>query len=172
MSTKINYHTGSYHIENDTIKDNNGEVDNIVFTISYDNSNNIITEYYNDEFFIKSEVVTFEKELESRNVIDEVENLLKDYVLEHFDRYDIQEIGSCIYSVADEKAYDLLCEYIDKLHEEYNPEEDYDVNDYAEKYYEDIDIYCIDEIIDDILNAPITMEEKLADVGMSIKDFL
>ena len=43
---------------------------------------------------------------------------------------------------------------------------------YAEKYYGDIDIYCIDEIIDDILNAPVTMEEKLADVGMSIKDFL
>ena len=41
-----------------------------------------------------------------------------------------------------------------------------------EKYYGDIDIYCINEIIDDILNAPVTMEEKLADVGMSIKDFL
>ncbi len=168
----MNYHTGIYHIENDIIKDNNGEINNIVFTISYDNSDNVITEYYNDEFFIKSEVVTFEKELESRNIIDEVENLLKDYVLEHFDRYDIQEMGSCIYNVIEEKAYDLLCDYIDKLHEDYDFEEEYDVNDYAEKYYEDIDIYCIDEIIDDILNAPVTMEEKLADVGMSIKDFL
>ena len=65
-----------------------------------------------------------------------------------------------------------LCNYIDELHENYYFNEEYDVNNYAEKYYGDIDIYCIDEIIDDILNAPVTMEEKLADVGMSIKDFL
>lgn len=148
---------------------------NIAYKIGLDDSDNMVIKYYN-EFSLKSEVVTFEKELESRNIIDEVENLLKDYVLEHFNRYDIQEMGSCIYNVADEKAYDLLCNYIDELHENYyfdeEYDEEYDVNNYAEKYYGDIDIYCIDEIIDDILNAPVTMEEKLADVGMSIKDFL
>lgn len=145
---------------------------NIAYKIGLDDSDNMVIKYYN-EFSLKSEVVTFEKELESRNIIDEVENLLKDYVLEHFNRYDIQEMGSCIYNVADEKAYDLLCNYIDELHENYYfDEEEYDVDNYAEKYYGDIDIYCIDEIIDDILNAPVTMEEKLADVGMSIKDFL
>ena len=145
---------------------------NIAYKIGLDDSDNMVIKYYN-EFSLKSEVVTFEKELESRNIIDEVENLLKDYVLEHFNKYDIQEMGSCIYNVADEKAYDLLCNYIDELHENYYfDEEYYDVNNYAEKYYGDIDIYCIDEIIDDILNASVTMEEKLADVGMSIKDFL
>ena len=147
---------------------------NIAYKIGLDDSDNMVIKYYN-EFSLKSEVVTFEKELESRNIIDEVENLLKDYVLEHFNRYDIQEMGSCIYNIADEKAYDLLCNYInefDELHENYYFDEEYDVNNYAEKYYGDIDIYCIDEIIDDILNAPVTMEEKLADVGMSIKDFL
>ena len=145
---------------------------NIAYKIGLDDSDNMVIKYYN-EFSLKSEIVTFEKELESRNIIDEVENLLKDYVLEHFNKYDIQEMGSCIYNVADEKAYDLLCNYIDELHENYYfDEEEYDVDNYAEKYYGDIDIYCIDEIIDDILNAPVTMEEKLADVGMSIKDFL
>ena len=148
---------------------------NIAYKIGLDDSDNMIIKYYN-EFSLKSEVITFEKELESRNIIDEVENLLKDYVLEHFNKYDIQEMGSCIYNVADEKAYDLLCNYINELHENYyfdeEYDEEYDVDNYAEKYYRDIDIYCIDEIIDDILNAPVTMEEKLADVGMSIKDFL
>ena len=144
---------------------------NIAYKIGLDNSDNMVIEYY-DEFSMKSEVVTFEKELESKDIVDEVENLLKDYILEHFNRYDIQEIGSYIYNIADEKAYDLLCNYIDKLHEDYNFEEEYDVDNYAKKYYGDIDIYCINEIIDDILNAPVTMEEKLADVGMSIKDFL
>ena len=148
---------------------------NIAYKIGLDDSDNMVIKYYN-EFSLKSEVATFEKELESRNIIDEVENLLKDYVLEHFNKYDIQEMGSCIYNVADEKAYDLLCNYIDELHENYyfdeEYDEEYDVNNYAEKYYGDIDIYCIDEIIDDILNAHVTMEEKLADVGMSIKDFL
>ena len=148
---------------------------NIAYKIGLDDSDNMVIKYYN-EFSLKSEVVTFEKELESRNIIDEVENLLKDYVLEHFNRYDIQEMGSCIYNVVDEKAYDLLCNYINELHENYyfdeEYDEEYDVDNYAEKYYRDIDIYCIDEIIDDILNAPVTMEEKLADVGMSIKDFL
>ena len=143
----------------------------IAYKIGLDNSDNMVIEYY-DEFSMKSEVVTFEKELESKDIVDEVENLLKDYVLEHFNRYDIQEIGSYIYNIVDEKAYDLLCNYIDKLHEDYDFEEEYDVDNYAKKYYGDIDIYCINEIIDDILNAPVTMEEKLADVGMSIKDFL
>lgn len=143
----------------------------IAYKIGLDNSDNMVIEYY-DEFSMKSEVVTFEKELESKDIVDEVENLLKDYVLEHFNRYDIQEIGSYIYNIADEKAYDLLCNYIDKLHEDYDFEEEYDVDNYAKKYYGDIDIYCINEIIDDILNAPVTMEEKLVDVGMSIKDFL
>ena len=148
---------------------------NIAYKIGLDDSDNMVIKYYN-EFSLKSEIVTFEKELESRNIIDEVENLLKDYVLEHFNRYDIQEMGSCIYNVADEKAYDLLCNYINELHENYyfdeEYDEEYDVDNYAEKYYRDIDIYCIDEIIDDILNASVTMEEKLADIGMSIKDFL
>ena len=155
------------------VKNNDeNEYYSIADEIGRNDSDNMIIKYYN-EFSLKSEVVTFEKELESRNIIDEVENLLKDYVLEHFNRYDIQEMGSCIYNVADEKAYDLLCNYIDELHENYYfDEEEYDVDNYAEKYYGDIDIYCIDEIIDDILNAPVTMEEKLADVGMSIKDFL
>lgn len=143
----------------------------IAYKIGLDNSDNMVIEYY-DELSMKSEVVTFEKELESKDIVDEVENLLKDYVLEHFNRYDIQEIGSYIYNIADEKAYDLLCNYINKLHEDYDFEEEYDVDNYAKKYYGDIDIYCINEIIDDILNAPVTMEEKLADVGMSIKDFL
>ena len=143
----------------------------IAYKIGIDNSDNMVIEYY-DEFSMKSEVVTFEKELESKDIVDEVENLLKDYVLEHFNRYDIQEIGSYIYNIADEKAYDLLCNYIDKLHEDYDFEKEYDVDNYAKKYHGDIDIYCINEIIDDILNAPVTMEEKLADVGMSIKDFL
>ena len=154
------------------VKNNDeNEYYSIAYEIGLNDSDNMIIKYYN-EFSLKSEVVTFEKELESRNIIDEVENLLKDYVLEHFNKYDIQEMGSCIYNVADEKAYDLLCNYIDELHENYYFDEEYDVDNYAEKYYGDIDIYCIDEIIDDILNAPVTMEEKLADVGMSIKDFL
>ena len=144
---------------------------NIAYKIGLNDSDNMVIKYY-DEFSMKSEVVTFEKELESKDIVDEVENLLKDYVLEHFNRYDIQEIGSYIYNIADEKAYDLLCNYIDKLHEDYDFEEEYDVDNYAKKYYGDIDIYCINEIIDDILDVPVTMEEKLADVGMSIKDFL
>ena len=69
---------------------------NIAYKIGLDDSDNMVIKYYN-EFSLKSEVVTFEKELESRNIIDEVENLLKDYVLEHFNKYDIQEMGSLIY---------------------------------------------------------------------------
>ena len=38
--------------------------------------------------------------------------------------------------------------------------------------FEAIDLNYFYEIIDDIPNQPITMEEKMADVGMSYKDFL
>lgn len=140
----------------------------IVYTESFDNINFTI-EYDIDDLI----AISFGSELKSANIVDTVEDLLKDYVLEHFNKYDIQEIGSNIYDAIKEKAYDILCDCINDLYEsfDYN-EKDYDVNNYAEEYYEDIDIYCVDEVIEDILNSPVTFEEKLADVGMSIKDFL
>ena len=147
----------------------------IVYTSDTDNTTyGRITKYaiIDEGCFEFEHLPTFEKELESSNIVDQVEDLLKDYVLEHFNKYDIRESGSNIYSVIKEKAYDILCDCINDLYESYDFDEEFDVNDYAEKYYEDIDISCVDEIINDILNAPVTIEEKLADVGMSIKDFL
>ena len=38
--------------------------------------------------------------------------------------------------------------------------------------FEAIDLNYFYEIIDDIPNQPITMEEKMAEVGISYKDFL
>ena len=158
------------HLSNGFVinKYDNGHCD-IVYTESFDNTMNFTIEYDIDDLI----AISFGSELKSANIVDTVEDLLKDYVLEHFNKYDIQEIGSNIYDVIKEKAYDILCDCINDLYESFNyNEKDYDVNNYAEEYYEDIDVYCIDEVIEDILNSPATFEEKLADVGMSIKDFL
>jgi hypothetical protein len=37
---------------------------------------------------------------------------------------------------------------------------------------QEIDVDSLYDLVEDILHAPITMEEKLAEVGMSIRDFL
>lgn len=126
--------------------------------------------YSTNENMSNDEII--KNRLKSKNVIDDVENLLKDYVLEHFDKYDIQRDSSYVYDVMKEKAYDILCEYINNLCDDENKFANYDVNNYAQDFYENIDISCIDESINDILNTSYTIEEKLSDIGMSINDFL
>lgn len=73
-------------------------------------------------------------------------------------------------------ASDAILKYInDRLHDEY----DFIKDDWEMMYdalidviFERINFSNVWSAIDDILNAPVTMEEKLRDIGMSEKDFL
>lgn len=105
-------------------------------------------------------------------VLDSIEDEIEDFIYSNFDRYYIQETGECIYSILTEKAYEIA-EKVITTQENYDlPSDQKMVEEIIEVAYNAINFTNMYEIIDDILNQPITMEEKLAEVGMSYKDFL
>ena len=98
-----------------------------------------------------------------------VEEAIEKYIYDIFDRYYIKEHGPYVYSMLTEKAYEFTEDIITNQNE-------YmivcDESELIDVLLEAIDLNYFYEIIDDIPNQPITMEEKMADVGMSYKDFL
>lgn len=104
-------------------------------------------------------------------VLDSIEDEIEDFIYNNFDRYYIQEAGECIYSVLTEKAYEITEKVITEQENYDLPSEQKMVEKIIEVAYNAINFTNMYEIIDDILNQPITMEEKLAEVGMSYKDF-
>lgn len=96
----------------------------------------------------------------------------QEFALKHYDRYDIQGSRQWIYQRISEE----IAEWVNKtVHEEFNFDEDgwevmYDAMISAVMHR--INYEEIDETLDEILHNPITMSEKLKDIGMSESDFL
>ena len=135
-----------------------------------------INYYYGNGDTIESFVIDegyYPDELTKDNVVEKmmkyVEEAIEKYIYDTFDRYYIKEHGPYVYSMLTEKAYEITEDIITNQ-DEYiivcNESELIDV------LFEAIDLNYFYEIIDDIPNQPITMEEKMADAGMSYKDFL
>lgn len=135
-----------------------------------------INYYYGNGDTIESFVIDegyYPDELTKDNVVEKMmkyaEEAIEKYIYDTFDRYYIKEHGPYVYSMLTEKAYEITEDIITNQ-DEYiivcNESELIDV------LFEAIDLNYFYEIIDDIPNQPITMEEKMADAGMSYKDFL
>jgi len=103
------------------------------------------------------------------NLISISEERLIEYIEMNFSREYIRESGSYIYQVIHEKAYELIVKTLDDHKDDYLYE---DTDALAEAIFEQMDFEYVYDIIDNILEQPVTMEEKLADIGMSQKDFL
>lgn len=141
-----------------------------------DSSYSTINYHYGDDDTIESFVIDegyYPDELTKDNVVEKmmkyVEEAIEKYIYDTFDRYYIKEHGPYVYSMLTEKAYEITEDIITNQ-DEYiivcNESELIDV------LFEAIDLNYFYEIIDDIPNQPITMEEKMADVGVSYKVFL
>ena len=109
------------------------------------------------------------KEISETTLVLTTEERLENYIEDHCDRYIVNEYGSHIYQMIQEKAYDIASEVVEEAKEEYDIQ---DEDEIIETIVKAIDFDSIYDLVEDILHAPITMEEKLADVGMSISDFL
>ena len=148
----------------------------VISTFNSNSSYSTINYYYGNEDTIESFVIDegyYPDELTKDNVVEKmmkyVEEAIEKYIYDTFDRYYIKEHGPYVYSMLTEKAYEITEDIITNQ-DEYiivcNESELIDV------LFEAIDLNYFYEIIDDIPNQPITMEEKMADAGMSYKDFL
>jgi hypothetical protein len=106
------------------------------------------------------------------SLIQDTESKLEDYIYE-MDRYYILDAGTSIYEIIYDRAYDIAEEILLKaLEEDYALMDERDKSDVVEEMVNCIEFESLYEIVDEILHAPRTMEEKLADVGMSIHDFI
>lgn len=106
----------------------------------------------------------------SKKLVPTTEERIEEYITDNYDKYDIEEYGSHIYQMIQEKAYDFAFEVVEEAKEEY--EMLYNEEKIIETIIEEINFNSLYDLIEDIVNAPITMEDKLSEVGMSIRDFL
>lgn len=147
-----------------------------IVSSSSSSSYTTINYYYGNGDTIESFIIDegyYPDELTKDNVVEKmmryVEEAIEKYIYDTFDRYYIQEYGSYVYSMLTEKAYEITEDIITNQ-DEYMIICDKDT--LIDVLFEAIDLNYFYGIIDDIPNQPITMEEKMADVGMSYKDFL
>lgn len=111
-------------------------------------------------------------ENETDMMADDARDWGYDYILSNYNKADIQDMGSSIYQEVSEKVYQYVR---DTIINEYDfTEDDWDMmyDALADIVYERIDFTHVWEAIDEVLNAPVTFEEKLAEIGMSVRDFL
>lgn len=149
-----------------------------ITSTSSSSSHTTINYYYGngdtiESFIIDESYYPDVDELTKDNVVEKmmkyVEEAIEKYIYDTFDRYYIQEYGSYVYSMLTEKAYEITGDIITN-------QDEYviicDKDKLIDVLFEAIDLNYFYGIIDNIPNQPITMEEKMADVGMSYKDFL
>lgn len=139
----------------------------------YDNMGNIVKIYEDtmntiDFDYHYGTILT--KRTISRQLVPTTEERLEGYIQDNYDRYTVHEYGSYIYQMIQEKAYDFASEVVEEAkNDEYIIDDEESVVD---AIIQEIDFDSLYDLVEDILHAPITMEEKLAEVGMSIRDFL
>ena len=97
------------------------------------------------------------------------EERMEAYICNDFDKYYITELEDYVYQLIQEKTCDIVEELIEELKQEFVIDNGESM---MESIIENIDFDSLYDLIDNILHAPVTMEDKLAEVGMSINDFI
>ena len=169
----FHYSTNSIYSNHVTVRCINDSPDATLISY-YDKNGKLIYEYeYKDTYYVyNSERSKMKLELISSEIlkfVPTIEEKIEEHILNNYDKYDFKEKGSYVYQIIQEKAYEFIHESIKEAKEEYDiPDEDKII----EIIMEEIDFDSLYELIEDTLHAPITIEEKLIDIGMSYKDFL
>jgi hypothetical protein len=135
------------------------------------------SDFYCDEISLNCKTILnsktiLNKRVISKKLVPETEERTEEYIKDNCDRYMIDEYGtSYIYQIIQEKAYEFASEIIEEAKEDYIINES-EEDSFIDSIIEEVDFDSLYELVDDIWQAPVTMEEKLAEVGMSIRDFL
>lgn len=101
-------------------------------------------------------------------LVDKAQERVIEYIQDHYDKYDIQEYQEYMYQIITDKSYDIIIALLDEDY--YIEDEDFDF--IVEQVQGELDFAEFYEVVDDILHTAMTTEEKLAEVGMSYRDFL
>lgn len=121
------------------------------------------------------------------HLITRIEEKIIDYVYEHFNNYINDDIAYICQDIQ-EKSYEIVYgllesedgyvfdyiedDYMDNYIGDYIDDYDSSVEQLTDLILKEIDFNSIYDLVDELSKQPITMEEKLADIGMSQRDFL
>lgn len=96
------------------------------------------------------------------------------FIEDNFDKYTLKELGSTIYQKIDDKVYEIADENLNRYDISFDSSNN--LNNIRNKILlaiiNRVNFNSIYEIIEEILDCPITCNEKLKDIGMTEKDFL
>ena len=140
--------------------------DNCLFSIDT-NTNTINVDFVNS----KDEILTLSKLNDNHKlgeVVSKVQTRLVEYIQENYDKYDIQDNREYMYTIIEEKAYDIG---LDIVANQYTTRAN-EIESIIDIVCKEIDYDEFDDLFDDILHYSSNIEDKLADLGMSQKDFI
>lgn len=143
--------------------------DNTIYstTYVYDNGRTVTT-YDNEPQHI--DLLYPQNALGEKRVLAKIENRITEYIYNNFDINYIKDNLEGVYQTLSERIYELIEDVVKEEQDDGTWVSD--IEEVTETYYNNTDFNYYYAIIDEIRKQPVTMEEKLADIGMSQRDFL
>lgn len=138
--------------------------------VNFDWLTNLIESKLNLDFLHTRKRSATEEEAE--RIASSATEAMQDFIYDTYNKYDIQEHGTWLYQRVNEE----LAEWVnDFIHDYY----DFEVEGWEVMYdalmtviLQKVDYDAIYSTFDEILGSPVTMSEKLKDIGMRESDFV
>lgn len=134
------------------------------FTGISPNTNITLTYTLSEKTLLKPE------EVSKTNFSLTVEDKVERYIQDNFEKSTIEDYGSYVYELIQDKAYDFASELIEDAKKEYIIENEEEI---INAILSEIGFNSLYQLADNLLeDTPVTLYDHLSEVGMSIKDFI
>lgn len=133
---------------------------------------NTINKFVNSDTLIENFFHKDDSTNLTNSIAEDAEDYGIEYILNHYDKQSIEDIGDGIYQKVSEKIYEYIKSVIYDMYKDSLYDVDSICDEISDIVYERVNLNRVWESIDHILDAPVTIEDKLNEVGMSSADFL
>lgn len=144
--------------------DANGKFYEYNFSSASPDTNITLTYTLSEKTLLKPE------EVSKTNFSLTIEDKVERYIQDNFEKSTIEDYGSYVYELIQDKAYDFASELVEGAKEEYIIENEEEI---INAILSEIGFNSLYQLADNLLeDAPVTLYDHLSEVGMSIKDFI
>lgn len=127
-------------------------------------STNITLSYnFIDKSLLKPE------EISKTNLVSTVEEAVEEYIQDNYDSSTVEDYGHYLYEAIQEKAYEFASNAVEQIKEEYIISDEEAIVD---AIIDEIGFDSLYEMAESVSDVPMSFEDHLAEVGMSIRDFI
>ena len=143
--------------------DANGRFYEYKFSSASPNTNITLTYTLSEKTLLKPE------EVSKTNLVSTVEEAVEEYIQDNYDSSTVEDYGYYLYEAIQEKAYEFASNAVEQIKEEYiiNDEEAI-----VDAIIDEIGFDSLYEMAESVSDVPMSFEDHLAEVGMSIRDFI